>query len=109
VPNTGEIRIAKNEALFRTLNENIRGIASTLGGDTPYGFVCECSTSSCLERLSLTLGQYENVRKDGTHFLVAPGHENLEVERVISAGDGYLVVEKVGIAAVEARADDPRS
>jgi hypothetical protein len=108
VPNTGETRLAKNEALFRTLNENIRGIASTLGGDTPHGFVCECSTSGCLERLSLTLEQYEGVRQDGTHFLVAPGHENLEIERVISVGDGYLVVEKVGMAAVEASADDPR-
>lgn len=50
-----EERLAKNEVLFRTLNENIVGIAGTLGGETPYEFVCECATSGCFERLLLTL------------------------------------------------------
>jgi hypothetical protein len=108
VPETDEVRFAENEALFRTLNENILRIASELGDDTPYEFTCECSTSSCLERLSLTLGQYELVRQNGSHFLVVPGHENSEVESVVAVGDGYLVVEKFGIAGVVARAEDPR-
>ena len=48
-------RLAKNESLFRTLNENIRALASGLRGQEPFEFICECSTSGCFERLSLTL------------------------------------------------------
>jgi hypothetical protein len=46
-----EERLAKNENLFRALNENIVEIAGSLGDDTPYEFVCECSTKDCFERI----------------------------------------------------------
>ncbi len=102
-------RLAKNEDLFRTLNENIVGIAGTLGGDTPYEFICECATSGCFERLLLTLQEYERVRADGAYFLLKPGHEDIEVEQVIARYDGYAVVEKDGVAGLMAHADDPRA
>ena len=40
-------------------------MATALGGDAPYEFICECSTTDCFERLSLTLAQYERVGQDG--------------------------------------------
>jgi hypothetical protein len=40
------------------------------------------------------LDEYEAVRADGTHFLLAPGHEEPDVERVIDRGDDHVVVEK---------------
>lgn len=101
-------RLAKNESLFRSLNENIVAIAGTLGADTPYEFVCECATKDCFERLLLTLRDYETVRENSTHFLVVAGHEDIEVEQVIADRDVYVVVEKVGVAALEAEAEDPR-
>jgi hypothetical protein len=101
-------RLAKNETLFRTLNENIVGIAGHLGGETPYEFICECATSGCFDRLLLTLEQYERVREDGTHFLLKSGHEDLEVEHVIAVHDEYVVVEKDGVAGLVAHAEDPR-
>ncbi len=102
-------RLAKNESLFRTLNENINDLASGLGGREPYEFICECSTSGCFERLSLTVEEYERVRRDGTHFLLAPGHEDIEIEQVIGHRNGYVVVEKDGVAGLVAEDDDPRS
>ena len=102
-------RLAKNEDLFRTLNENIVGLAGTLGGETPYEFICECATTGCLDRLLLTLGQYERVRADGAHFLITPGHEDIEVEQVIARYPGYAVVEKDGVAGLLAEAEDPRA
>lgn len=36
-------------------------------------FVCECSSVECVERLTLTLRQYEQVRAEGTRFVLAPG------------------------------------
>jgi hypothetical protein len=104
-----EERLAKNEATFRILNENILGIASTLGGSEPFEFICECATSGCFERLSLTLREYERVRADGAHFLLASGHEDIEVEQVIEVHDTYVVVEKDGIAGLVAQESNPRS
>ena len=104
-----EERLAKNEAMFRTLNENIVGIATHHGGDEhPYEFVCECATSGCFERITLTLREYERVRGDGTHFLLVPGHEDIEIEQVIAAHEKYVVVEKDGVAGLVADAENPR-
>lgn len=102
-------RLAKNESLFRALNENISGLASKLGGNEPFEFICECSTSGCFERLSLTLAEYERIREDGTHFLLANGHEDIEIEQVVGERDGYVVVEKDGVAGLVAEDDDPRA
>lgn len=104
-----EERLAKNEVLFRGLNENIQGIASTLGPGAPFEFICECATGGCFERLSLTLEDYEKVRLDGTHFLVAAGHEDIEVEQVVEVHANYVVVEKDGTAGIVALDADPRA
>ena len=101
-------RLARNELLFRTLNENISSVAAGLAGDEPFEFVCECSTIGCVERLPLTLVEYEQIRQDGTHFLLADGHEDIEIEQVVSRRPGYVVVEKDGVAGLVAEADDPR-
>jgi hypothetical protein len=104
-----EERLAKNEALFRALNENIRGLASGLRGREPFEFICECATSGCFERLSLTLEEYERIRQDGTHFLLAKGHEDIAIEQVVARSDGYVVVEKDGVAGLVADEGDPRA
>ena len=104
-----EERLAKNEATFRVLNENIQNIASTLGGDAPFEFICECATSGCFERLTLTLAEYERVRADGAHFLIAAGHEDIEVEQVIAERETYVVVEKDGVAGLIAHEENPRA
>jgi hypothetical protein len=102
-------RLAKNESLFRALNENINALASGLGGREPFEFICECSTSGCFERLWLTLAEYERIRRDGTHFLLADGHEDIEIEQVIERHDQFVVVEKDGVAGLVADGDDPRA
>jgi hypothetical protein len=104
-----EERLAKNEATFRVLNENILSIASGLGGNEPFEFICECSTSGCFERLSLTLKEYERVREDGAHFLLAPGHEDIEIEQVVAERGEFVVVEKDGVAGLVAHEEDPRA
>jgi hypothetical protein len=104
-----EARLAKNESLFRELNENISGLANQLSGDGPFEFICECSTRGCFERLSLTLAEYEQVRQDGTHFLLADGHEDIEIEQVIGHHGSYVVAAKDGVAGLVAADDDPRA
>ena len=89
-----EERIARTESLFRGVNERIATSARRFGGDDA-SFVCECDDPQCTDRVRVTLAEYEEVRADGASFLVAPGHENSEVEEVRSGGPGFSPVEKV--------------
>ena len=103
-------RLARNEAFFRDLNERINEVAGTLGADDHrYEFICECSDSHCTERLALSRAEYEQVRTDATRFVLARGHETVEVERVVESSDGHVVIEKIGIAADVATQLDPRA
>ena|SRR5215213_1833403 len=107
-------RRAKNEALFREVNERVAEVATHFlaDGETHrelVGFSCECARSSCGEPITMTLGEYEAIRAEPTHFAVAPGHERLEIESVIERHPTYLVVEKRDQQAQEvARETDPR-
>jgi len=89
-----EERIGRAESLFRGVNERIAVSARRFGGDDA-SFVCECDDPQCTERVRATLAEYEAVRADGARFLVAPGHENNEVEEVRGHGTGFSLVEKV--------------
>lgn len=107
-----EERLANNEVLFRDINERIAAIAEPQGlpgDDHVYEFLCECSNIACDLRLPLTLAAYEDVRKDPTRFLVAPGHEMPEIEIVLTRAEGYQVVVKQGEAAELVAEKDPRS
>jgi hypothetical protein len=108
--NERERRIGENESLFRSVNEQVRGISSTLSVEAnTMRAVCECGTQSCLEHVELELGEYERVRADPTLFLIRPGHEFLEAEEVVSRGDRYWIVKKdPGGPAALARETDPR-
>jgi hypothetical protein len=59
----------------------------------------------------VTLDQHEEVRADATHFLLVPGHELEEVERVVNGPtSAFAVVEKFDrIIARTVRRLDPRA
>ena len=103
-------RVAKNEALFRRVNERIEEINETLADDSESDFLCECGDDDCTAPVSMTLAEYAEVRRDPTHFLIAHGHEVLDVEKVIRETDRYAVVKKfAGEAERIAVETDPRS
>jgi hypothetical protein len=105
-----EERIAKNESLFREVNERIEEAARRAALlDVEAGFVCECAALSCTERLPITLVDYEQARSDPTWFVVLPGHEQPHVERIVQSLGDCLIVEKLGEAGKEAETRDPRS
>lgn len=104
---------ARNEALFREVNERIVELESDLGGHEGddallVGFVCECPQEDCNEIVEVTRGQYEAVRDNPRQFLVRPGHEDGDIARVVERHSSYLVVEKVGEAGKTVE-QDPRS
>ena len=72
--------------------------------------MCECDDPACTERVAATLDEYEQVRDDGTHFLLRPGHEDEQIERVVARRTGYHVVEKVNrLVARTVRRLNPRA
>lgn len=105
-----EERLARNEVFFRSLNERIHDAVDAHSADGHvYEFVCECSDRTCLERVRLTVAEYEAVRADPTTFVLAPGHERTAIEVVIQPGFDHVIVEKFGAAGAVAAAADPRA
>jgi hypothetical protein len=104
-----EARLAHNEVLFRGVNEAIEQQAIEFGTLDHYEFICECSSTACVERITLSISDYENVRSGGTRFFVAIGHEDIEVELVVEMRPGFLIVEKDGAAGTIAVLEDPRA
>jgi hypothetical protein len=106
-----ERRIARNEILFREINERLKEMQETFDvlEDTSE-FVCECGNVECTDRIELSLPEYEALRGDPTTFAVVSGHQVEDVEVVVETHERYLVVRKrQGEAAEMARAGDPRS
>jgi hypothetical protein len=103
-------RAAENESLFRSVNERLEQTALTWGtAEGGVEFLCECDDTDCLERLTLTVEEYESVRAHPAQFVVAPNHDAGDVEFVKRSNSRYAVVRKVGEAADVADAHDPRS
>ncbi len=105
------LRVGLNEAVFRRVNEQLEALASEFRRtDAPLDLVCECGDPSCVERITMSREEYEQLRSDGAHFAVFPGHDLPDVEDVVANHGGYEVVRKhEGEPAELAERTDPRS
>jgi hypothetical protein len=90
-------RAARNEALFRAVNEEIHGVDRRFGADASE-FVCECADEKCVVLVAVPLDAYTAVRSNPRRFILAPGHEDPELETVVERHEGFFVVEKFGDA-----------
>jgi hypothetical protein len=105
-----EERLARNETLFRSVNENIEQAATSAQiDDHTFEFFCECSNLDCTLLLPMTVSEYEQVRADPKQFVVAPGHDLPEIEIVVLRTSEYQVVVKEGEAAEFVAEHDPRN
>jgi hypothetical protein len=104
-------RQARNESLFREVNERIARLgqnAQAWSPDGTFDFLCECGEEGgCGQRVRVPLEVYERVRSQDDRFVVRPGHETLEIERAVEWTDEYVVVAKVPAAEPFVQ-DDPR-
>jgi hypothetical protein len=101
-------RIARNEALFREVNERVREV-SERGPMERIDFLCECGDAECTESISLTLGEYERLRSDPVIFGIKGGHAIPDVEEVVGENERFQTVRKHEDEGHIARATDPRS
>jgi hypothetical protein len=57
-------------------------------------FLCECSNEDCEGTVDLSRQEYEIVRSSLNLFVVLPGHEVMDVDRVVAARERFSLVEK---------------
>jgi hypothetical protein len=101
--------LARNETMFREVNERL---AAAARGSTPVGHldvVCECSDRLCQQVFTISTAEYEWLRQDPHRFAVLPGHEAPAVEDVVERHPGFVVVEKHAETHGQVEASDPRA
>ena len=101
---------ARNEQLLRNVNQQIEMLSQTVEREDPVmEYLCECDRPDCYEKVKATRAEYETVRTEPTHFIVSVGHQDPSVERVLASNDRFVIVEKQGDAARDAKETDPRN
>ena len=106
--------MGENESRFRLVNERLRDLviddAARHGEHAEaLSVLCECGNVDCTDKVDLSLSEYEWVRSASARFVIVPGHEIDDAERVVREGNGYAIVEKFGDARAAAAELDPRN
>jgi len=103
-------RVSRNEAMFRAVNREIEQ-ASKQSGDGRQDrieVICECGQDGCSETLDLTVAEYDEAHGERDRFVLAPGHEDEQMESVVMRTERYLVVDKFGEAERVAEEEERR-
>ncbi|HUP26205.1 MAG TPA: hypothetical protein VM124_00995 [Candidatus Limnocylindrales bacterium] len=103
-----ERRMAKNEAIFREANrrlpenlDKLKQAAVAEGQETllpdidiPLHFYCECSDENCRKRIVMKPSEHKALHQNTSQFVIIPGHNVPNIERVMRTTDEYTVIEK---------------
>ena len=90
-----ERRVAENELLFSSVNEQMMNVRKTLlHGERSLRILCECGLEDCEERIDVDADEYQRVREQPSWFGLRPDHVVPDLEDVIAEHDGWMVVEK---------------
>jgi hypothetical protein len=105
---TRDDRVARNEAMYRAVNREIERASEDagVGSDDQLEVLCECGQEGCSTTLAVTITEYDEAHGQRDRFVVASGHEDPQIERVVTRKDHYLVVDKFGEAEVVADAEE---
>jgi hypothetical protein len=101
-------RAARNEEVFRNVNEGIEAGAKEHQVSRSLPFHCECGSRGCFETIEIPPARYEAIVQERYHFVVIPGHEEPRIERVVERESDFLVVEKIGEAREQIDRDHPQ-
>jgi hypothetical protein len=106
-PSGSERAAARNEALWREVNDRIEEIDEGLRvlPDDLLELHCECGSADCDTRISITPDEYREVRSQRDTFALALGHEDEVIEHVVKRTERYLVVDKAALVEHEVGAD----
>jgi hypothetical protein len=94
-------RLRKNEEIKEALNRRFEGTLDEirerdgLEPEAPMALFCECSDLGCRERIHIVPRRFDELHRDADQFVVMPGHEMLDIERVVDQEGDYLIVRKI--------------
>lgn len=101
---------ARNQAMFREVNERIEELADGFDAGGRDRLICECGNPECTQQIEVTRAEYKHLRTHGSRFVVALNHENPETETIVEENERFAIVETyAGSASQIARETDPRS
>ena len=104
-------RVGQNEALYRIVNERIMKLhPGSAMQEHEFGIVCECASLGCQKQIPIRPEVYEQTRARSDHFIVIPGHQLDDMEKVIEDHGAFIVIEKTPTEAKRlAEEMDPRT
>ena len=75
------------------MNERIRLVVAGFAVTSDrYELFCECGRLDCEERFEVPVEIYDHARRDARVYVVRPGHEYLQADRVLAANDAYSIL-----------------
>ncbi len=103
-PSWREVRVARNHALFREVNERIYSLTEEFGthpedDGIELAMVCECGSAGCAGKVLIDTSAYSRIRVHSRRFIVLAGHE--QTEPVVESAYRYVVVEQPEPVPVE--------
>lgn len=90
-----EQRILETEEFFRQINDTI----ARNGKRDGKAYMCECANPYCNVTMDVTGDDIETLHSVAGYYLILPGHEIPDVERVVHENAAYTIVQKDGVAA----------
>ncbi len=81
----------------RAVNEKVEELVTEANADLETRaapFFCECSDATCRQRIRITPQRWSEIHQNRRDFILTPGHQSLDVERVVESFPRYLVVRK---------------
>lgn len=95
-------RRIKNELIFKGENDRIHDLAENVlaGADAyflPINFTCECSDTNCVQKIALSLEDYNVAHQYHNRFILVPGHEQSDIEQAVDRERRYIIVEKFAL------------
>lgn len=94
-------RAGRREANLRRANDRIAEAQERLATEPhePVTILCECAREDCDSTIDLRMEEFDELRDDARRFVVLDGHVVVEIESIVSSGEGWVIVEKRGEAA----------
>lgn len=95
--------------MYRAVNDEIEQVTNNWSdqADT-LEILCECGEEGCSATIELSAAEYDDAHRQRDRFVVAPNHEDEEIEHVVKREERFLVVDKFGEAERVAEAEERR-
>lgn len=89
---------ARRRGVYRELNDQLARLDSSFSSPKRRATIrlmlrCECGNRACVRAIPMMLSDYERVRAEPRQLVIAPNHEDPEVEAVVVGDSFHSVVE----------------